>query len=194
MTFLSNYREHLIEQEVNQKFNFSNMNGHRKNYQLIFKALSLVFSWFVCKLIYFTISYYPELFTKKNGDFLEQNSLSQSIVELIAFLLTYVLIRYVSKRIYILVFSLFFVIISIFGELLFFKLNYFEDDVKNYIFKLGFMLIIKFGVSLVIQFLLLFTGECFNENLHPKIYGYSMSFGCLGACLASFMPLFVSIK
>lgn len=185
-------REHLIEQEINQKSNLSNKNRSKNDVKLIVKAISLIFTWFVCKLIYFTISYYPEMFTRKNGFFLEQNALYQSIVELLAFLTTYLLIRFVSKRIYILVFTLFFVIVSIFGELLVYKLESFKND---YYSKLAFMLVIKFGVSLVIQFLLLFTGECFNENyLHQKIYGYSMIFGFIGAILASFVPLFVSIS
>lgn len=184
-------REHLIEQEVNQKFSLANKSrSSKEQYQLIFKALSLVFTWFVVKLIYFAVSYYPELFTRKNGNFLEPNVLYQSLVELIAFLLTYVLVKFVRRRVHILVFALFFLGVAIFGELLFFKLN-FQDETSNYYSKLAFMLVIKFASSLVIQFLLLFTGECFNENLHQKIYGYSMAFGFVGAALASFVPLFV---
>lgn len=189
---LMRLREHLIE-EVNQRFSLANKTrSSKEQYQLVFKALSLIFTWFVGKLIYSTVSYYPELFTRKNGHFLEPNMFYQSLVELISFLLTYVLVKFVPRRIHILVFALFFVSISTFGELLFFKLNYFQNDMNNYYFKLAFMLVIKFAVSLVLQFLLLFTGECFNENLHAKIYGYSLTFGFIGAGLASFVPLFVS--
>ena len=186
---LMRLREHLIE-EVNQRFSLANKaRSSKERYQLVFKALSLVFTWFVVKLIYSTVSYYPELFTRKNGDFLEPNMFYQSLVELISFLLTYVLVKFVPRRIHILVFALFFVSISIFGELLFFKLNYGMND---YYFKLAFMLVIKFAASLVLQFLLLFTGECFNENLHAKVYGYSLTSGFAGAGLASFVPLFLS--
>ena len=186
-------REHLIEQEVNQKFNQANKSrSSKEQYQLIFKALSLVFTWFTVKLIYFSVSYYPELFTRGNGHFLGPNVLYQSLVELIAFLLTYVLVKFTRRRVHTLVFALFFLGIAIFGELLFFKLNYFQAEMTNYYFKLAFMLVIKFASSLIIQFLLLFTGECFNENLHQKIYGYSMALGFVGAALASFVPLIVS--
>ena len=189
---LMQLREHLIE-EVNRRFSLANKaRSPKEQYQMVFRTLSLVFTWFVAKLIYSTVSSYPELFTRKNGNFLEPNAFYQSLVELISFLLTYVLVKFVPRRIHILVFALFFVSISLFGELLFFKLNYFQNDLNNYYSKLAFMLIIKLAISLVLQFLLLFTGECFNEALHQKIYGYSMTAGFVGAGLASFVTLFVS--
>ncbi|KAI3487336.1 hypothetical protein L1887_48784 [Cichorium endivia] len=48
---------------------------------------------------------------------------------------TYVLVKFVPRRIHILVFALFFVSISTFGELLFFKLNYFQNDMKQLLFQ-----------------------------------------------------------
>ena len=186
-------REHLIE-EVNQRFSLDKRaRSSKEQYQLILRTLSLVLTWFIGKLIYSSVTYYPELFTRKNGDFLGPNASYQSLVELISFVFAYVLVKFAPRRrVHILVFALFFVSISMFGELLFFKLNYFQNDMNNYYFKLAFMLVIKFATSLLLQFLLLFTGECFNENMHQKIYGYALSFGFVGAGLASFLPLFVS--
>lgn len=187
-------RENLIDEEINQRLTFSNRNGNHltNNYKSIVKAITLIFCWFVSKLIYFTITYYPELFTRKNGIFLEKIMLYQSIVELFAFLAACLLIRFTIKRIYILVFSFFILVISIFGELLFYRLNYFEESMHNYYSKLIFLLMIKFSISLITQFLLLFTGECYHTNLHPKIYGYSLSFSFIGGMTASFVPLFIN--